>query len=212
MQDLIFRFLLESGFPRGSILTDHKSDNTGQSYQPAFLIVDPESADTLAVIDVVESGTMEQLSSHALHTGRFAAKVGRHGVQSFVIQVDDENPVSSEQVRFFKLLAGKKMQQISSYAFPDLEALQVARKLKSKNQYPGAAVLDDDSGSRKETDRGAQVLYVLAILLVIMCVLDWSLMQIRGSGIFTLQQILLLISAAALLAIPILAQQIRRQR
>jgi len=212
VHELIYRFLLDSGFPRGSVVADPKNDSEAGNYHPTFLIVDPQTADTLAVIEVVESGTQEELASHALPAGRFASRIVEGGVPAFVIQVDVNHAVASEQVRFYKLLAGKKMQQISSYAFPDLQALQVAQKLKDRT-LPMDLVdfsVADTSPEVKGRGREAYILYGLSLFLAAVFLLDWVLTLMHGNSLFSLQQILLLIAAVSLLAIPLLIRQIRQ--
>ncbi len=220
MYELIFRFLLDSGYPRGAIVTDHAGSDAGQNYHPTFLIADPDSAEILAVIDLVESGTREDLSSHALHAGRYAARLGAGKakeagaelVQAFVIQVDQANPVEEDQVGFYKLLPGKKMQKVSSYAFPDLDALRVDRRLKSMNGQttPAALAQEQSASTERIAARDKKILYAFALVLLIVGLADWGMTQTRGSGLFTLQQILLLLCAVALVLFPILAKHLRR--
>lgn len=212
MDELIFRFLLDSGYPRGAIVTDHTSDESGQDYHPTFLIVDPSTAETLAVIDLVESGTREDLSSQAFHAGRYAALPGNEGIQAFVIQVDQNNPLAQEQVGFYKLLPGKKIQKVPSYAFPDLDALRVERRLKAMNASVQAddPVREQAKSPEREFACDEKILHGFALGLFVVGVIDWGMTQSRGTSLFNLQQILLLLSAVGLVLFPIFAKYLRR--
>ena len=229
MDELIFQFLLQAGYPRASIVTEATLLTPGGSGPvpedaSTYAIVDPDTAERLAVIDVAEAIDEDALKQVAAGIGRYASRIGGREVQGFVIRVDPRGRSDAEQVQFFRVWPNHPIQQLSAKTFPDLDTLRVARRLSLSNALrvePGIidfAEGDDVAGRTFEaSDRmfgadgetsdaehhspaGLARRYVLAMVLVSIALADGYLVQVRGTGFLTLTQALLAVGAAVVVA------------
>ncbi len=141
LDDLIYSFLLQSDFPRASIVLD--PDLLGSAAQadagmrrPSFIIADPLTAELLAVIDVVDAIDGDSLRQVSIETGAYASRLGGRTIQGFVIRVDVRGRTEEEQIQFYRIWPNSTLQQLSSKSFPDLDTLRVARKLVVASTIP----------------------------------------------------------------------------
>lgn len=225
MDELIFQFLLQAGYPRSSIVTEATLLTPGGSGPVSedastYTVVDPDTADTLAVIDVVEAIDEEALKQVAAGVGRYASRVGGRETQGFVIRVNPRGRSDTEQVQFFRVWPNHPIQQLSAKTFPDLDTLRVARRLSLSNALPvEPGIIDfaegDGAGGRTlgagdgmfgaegrtfdaehRSSAGLARRYVLALVLISIALADGYLVQTRGVGFLTLTQALLAVGAA----------------
>lgn len=218
LDDLIYNFLLQAGYPRASIIFDFDlldlSKQTGTKLKtPAFVIVDPETADPLAVIDVVDAVDSEALKSVAIQTGAYASKLAGKLVQGFVIRVDVQGKTEGDQVQFYRIWPNSTLQRLSSKNFPDMDALRVSRMLMANSTAKAVASASDVIGLRgvnasdeqgsTPSSRGVSAgLYLPALALLVLILLDALLTSSQGQAWLTVPQSILALGAAILLTLP----------
>ena len=226
MEDLIYNFLLQSNYPRASILLDtdlveSKGTNANASEtSPEFIIVDPDTAQPLAVINTFEGVNDAAMRKVAIQTRNYAAKLSGKTVQGFVIRVNLNGASEDEQVQFYRIWPNKSIQQLTPKKFPDLDTLKVARKLADARSTDDSAderdTRDSTRGSRSRKPRAAlwssplAKVYLPAILLLVLLLLDSIVTVLRGTPLLTLSQSILFTGAAVLFAVPAAIGYFRR--
>ncbi|MFK7860570.1 MAG: hypothetical protein AB8B64_17255 [Granulosicoccus sp.] len=236
LDDLIYNFLIQSGYPRASIVFD--VDLLGPTAQvgsgmkvPAFVIVDPDTADPLAVIEIVEALDGELLKQVAIETGAYASRLAGKCLQGFVIRIDTLGCSEEEKVQFYRIWPNSTLQRLSSKNFPDLEALRVSRKLtifttakevesaagvtasRVGSGEPGIQNLYADAdadaeGGRREISRAG--LYLPASILLLLFFADGAYSHLNGESFLTLSQSVLAVGAALLLTMPSAIRSLRK--
>ena len=164
---------------------------------PTFVIVDPDSADPLAVIEVVDSVDLDSLKHTAIETGSYASRLAGNFIQGFVIRVDVAGKTDAEQVQFYRIWPNSTLQELSSKNFPDLDTLRVSRKIAInttanmvENIMSGngsQAVIENDAFDEfnEDADKSTSLnagLYLPAILLVILVLADIILTTFMGQS------------------------------
>lgn len=226
MDDLIYNFLLQSEFPRASILLNaeqlavHDKDAGDSLETPSFVIVDPDTAAPLAVIDVVDAIDEEGLKEKARDTRRYSQRLAGNGIPAFVIRVDMRGATQSDQVQFYKVLPNTILQGLSSKTFPDLDTLRVARMLADAKQPQDEFVESDFeniSSRRSHSTIAAKTrsvsswrLYIPALLLLCLVLVDSYFTASRGTALLSLTQSVLVIGAALLFTLPALVRSLRQ--
>lgn len=218
MDELIYSFLLQSDYPRASVVLD--SELIGPAIQvgsgakvPSFIIVDPDSAQTLAVIEVVDAVDGDTLRQVAIETGAYAEKLGNKAIQGFLIRVDVRGRTEEEQVQFYRVWPNSTLQQLTSKTFPDLETLRVARKLADsrvaaatkKPEIVEAVEMDPEP----EPGPGAGM-YFPAVVLLLLILIDSYFKSVKGAPLLSLSQSVLAFGAALLFALPSALRYLRR--
>lgn len=218
MDELIYSFLLQSDYPRASIILD--SDLLGPAAQvgsgmkiPSFIIVDPESAQSLAVIEVVDAIDGDALRQVAIETGAYAAKLGNRSIQGFVIRVDVRGRTEEQQVQFYRVWPNSTLQQLSSKTFPDLATLRVARKLMDARTAAAAKspqiIEAIDIEEEAEPSPGAGM-YFPAVVLLMLIVVDSFFQAAQGGPLLSISQSVLAFGAALLFTLPAAIRYLRR--
>ncbi len=209
MEELIHQFLLQSGYPRASIVTDVISlFGSLNGIQPNFIIVDPNTAEPLAVILVVDAVVPEDLRKFASLTGNAARHLRGRAVQGFLIRVDVDGSSEIDQVQFFKVWPGSMLQQLSARTFPDVDSLRVSQKIELLANPESAN--DRALQAASETNLPEIGAYVPGILLIMIAVVDWGIGMYSGHTFLGTAQSLLLVGAAALLSLPAMLRIRRR--
>lgn len=228
MDDLIYSFLLQLDYPRASIVFD--VDLLGTSPQigsgmkvPTFVIVDPDSADPLAVIEVAHADSSKSLADTGTEAGAYACRLAGSLIQGFVIRVDAQSTTADEKVTFYRIWPNSTLKQLSARNFPDFGSLLVSRKLAVKANdkaleearrdteqvaAEAARVQESKSGNRKEAGAG---LYLPALVLVFIIIADAAIAHLNGDSLLTLPYSVLAIGAAALLTLPAAIRYLRHQ-
>jgi len=218
LDELIYSFLLQSDYPRASVILD--SDLIGPAIQagpgtrvPSFIIVDPDSAQTLAVIEVADAIDGDTLRQVAIETGAYAEKLGNKAIQGFLIRVDVRGRTEEEQVQFYRVWPNSTLQQLTSKTFPDLETLKVARKLADSRIAAAAkqpeVVEPVEMDAEPETGPGASM-YFPAVILLLLIVIDSYFKTVKGAPLLSLSQSVLAFGAALLFALPGALRYLRR--
>lgn len=213
MEDLIYSFLLQSGYPRASIILDvgvlgYSAGQASDVRTPTFVIVEPESADVLGVINVVDAVNAEELKQLAIETGSYAARLGGKSVQGFVVRLDPHGRSEAEKLQFYKVWPNSTLQRLTSKTFPDLQSLHVAKKLADARKAATTVVPEivDVPVVEDEVDvtiaRPGPGMYLPALLLVGLIALDSWATASRGMPIMSLSQSILAFGAALLFTIP----------
>lgn len=182
---------------------------------PSFVIVDPETAALLAVIDVVDDVDGDTLREVAIETGAYASRLAGRTIQGFVIRVDVRGRTEEEQVQFYRIWPNSTLQQLSSKSFPDLETLRVARKLAVSGdtspppEEPAVVGSDEEEKQASESRLGLGI-YVPALVLLVLVVIDSFLHASRGTSLLSLTQSVLAFGAALLFTLPAAIRYLRR--
>lgn len=197
---------------------------------PSFVIVDPDTADPLAIIEVVEDIDAESLTQVATRAGAYASRLAGKSVQGYVIRVNVNGISEDQQVQFYRIWPNSTLHQLSSRNFPDLDALKVARKLmlnsvaqtqesSSVVDYPnGSGVLtrfgaghDDHENNGKAKSRGPGAgLYIPALALLLLFLLDLAFLTSQGTALLSITHSLLAFGAALLFSLPAAINYLRR--
>lgn len=223
LDDLIYSFLLQSDFPRASIvfnidLLESASQAPSGVSAPSFIIVDPETARPLAVIEVVDAVDGEALKQAAIETGAYASRMTDKAIQGYLIRVDVRGRTESEQVQFYRIWPNSTLQTLSSKSFPDLETLRVSQKLIENNlsgmdpraSLPSSASVSQAKNGEEYGQGPGAGLYLPALILVLLMLFDGIFTSMRGSPGLTLPQSILASGAAALLTLPAAIRYFRR--
>ena len=191
---------------------------------PTFVIVDPDSADPLAVIEVVDAVDLDSLKHTAIETGSYASRLAGKFIQGFVIRVDVAGKTDAEQVQFYRIWPNSTLQELSSKNFPDLDSLRVSRKIainttakmveSTMSGNGSQAVIEDDAFDEfnEVADKSKSFnagLYLPAILLVILVLADFILTTFMGQSFLSVSRSILTIGAAALLTLPAAIRYLR---
>ena len=229
LEDLIYNFLLQSNFPRASILMDSDlletdvANSNGTLIPPSFVIVDPQTAEPLAVINAIDAQDDDILRTVSIQTRNYSAQLGGKSIQGFVIRVDFNGASELDQVQFYKIWPNKSLQQLTAKSFPDLDTLRVVKKLADakngdaleKELQPVAPITEaatpvTASKSQKMLLSYSRIgIYFPAILLLALVLLDAILMAWRGTPLLTLTQSVLIIGAALLFTVPAAIRYLR---
>lgn len=180
---------------------------------PTFAVVDPNTADPLAVIQVVDALDIDDLKQTAIETGAYASMLAGKFIQGFVIRVDVNGRTEEEQVQFYKIWPNSTLKQLSSRNFPDLDALRVSRMLAINStarvveSVPAVAdsardQLTDDSHDALSVNPSSAGLYIPAIVLLILIFADGMFNTLKGETLLTIPQSILALGAAVLLTVP----------
>jgi len=219
VEELAYQFLLQSGYPRPSLITDlsvlpNLPQTDGNGTAPSIVVVDPDSAESLAVIKVIQANDTVGFDQHALATGQFASQVGGDAVQAFVIRVDFAASEEAQQVQFFRVWPGDQRLQLTAKTFPDLDTLKISHKLSRTNAQNSDSdgisnrvrAIGRASASRRVDQPPPNGLLVglylpaalLGFLLLIDCIVDF----ITGAGLVSGAQGGLAVGIALLLTVP----------
>ena len=152
MDELIYRFLLQSGFPRASIVTDLSllplagagsvpGDDGSATGGPSLAVVDPDTADRLAVVKAVGALDGDGLRAAAARLAAFARRFGGRSVQGFLVRVDERGADPDERVQFYRVWPVEELERVTAEAFPDLDTMRVWQRLAERRALaatPGA--------------------------------------------------------------------------
>ncbi|MFK7892494.1 MAG: hypothetical protein AB8B63_16870 [Granulosicoccus sp.] len=219
MDDLIYSFLLQSNYPRSCIVFDvdllsPRSQGSGSLKVPSFIIVDPESAEPLAVIEVVEALDGEELKQAAIETGAYASRLADKNIQGFLISVDAEGRTEEEQIQFYRIWPNSTLLRLSSRNFPDLETLRVSRKLtelSAAKMLAQAPLMDtpEIAGVSDEQERPGAGLYLPGFILLVIILIDGVVTKVQGAPMLTMSQSVMAFGAALLLTLPAAIRYLR---
>lgn len=225
MEDLIYSFLLQSGYPRSSIVYDFDlvgvaTEEVTNVGTPAFAIVDPDTAAPLAIVQVVAALDIDGLKQAAIDTAIYASNVADKVIQAFVIRVDTNGQSAEEQVQFYKVWPSSTLKQLTSQNFPDLDALRVSRMLLVNSNAPASQVVQTVLGAQSDAptnnvrseyaDPKSQAgLFIPAILLLILMFADGIFNVLTGKALLTIPQSILALGVAALLTVPAAIRHLR---
>ncbi len=215
LEELIYRFLLQADYPRSSIvfkidLLNPAVEVSGSAYVPTYIIVDPGTAEPLAVIEVVDAVGDEDLAIVSRNVCDYAARIAKESIQKFVIRVDVRGRTEAEQIQFYRIYSNNNLEKLSGNNFPDLETLKVHRKLIRNSATPvvtksprlsAGAGIQESLGQDQRSPPGAG-LYLPALVLVLLFVLDGLISLLRGEPLLSIPQSVLALGAAVLLTLP----------
>jgi hypothetical protein len=182
---------------------------------PSFVIVDPDTADLLAVIEVVDAIDGVTLRQVAIETGAYASRLAGKSIQGFVIRVDVRGRTEAEQVQFYRIWPNSTLQQLSSKTFPDLETLRVARMLMMAKSADKVKAVPEFAGPAGEEEspverRPGAGMYFPAFVLLLLVAADSFFSATRGISLLTISQSVLVFGAASLFTLPAAIRYLRR--
>lgn len=182
---------------------------------PSFVIVDPDTAEILAVIEVVDAIDGDALRQVAIETGAYASRLGGKAIQGFVIRVDVRGRTEAEQVQFYRIWPNSTLQQLSSKTFPDLETLRVARKLASAVVPPAINIAPPATEQALVTKevrevKASKLIYLPAGILLMLLAIDGFLSISGDAPLMTVSQSVLAFGAALLFTLPAAIRFLRR--
>ncbi len=214
MEDLIYKFLVQSGFPRASIVTDITAVHHGaNSDEASFVIVDPHSTDPLAVLKVVGPVNAETLIDQSALLAEVASAIGGRQTQGFVVRVDLKAKRDAEQVQFYRCHPNTELQQVTARTFPDFDSLKVSYKLMAAKSAGGSATAPEIIDFAEEDDVSTANVGIGAVMpgitLLILALADWALGFLKGMELFNVTQAILLVGAAVLLSLPATLRYLR---
>ena len=234
MDELVYRFLLQSGHPRASVVADLTllplagSPDGEPPRAPSFAVVDPVTGDRLALVDALGPVDGDALRRAASDLGRYAQRFGGQSVQGLLLRVDLDGATADEQMQAYRVWPTRELERVSLKAFPDLETLRTWRLLAERKRPSGgragtSPAADDPDGEFGGLAAGAYgpdgrddrvgrrpgaAVWAPGALLAALAVADWLLVRLVGEPLLDGTQALLLVGAAALL----LAAAIARSR
>lgn len=214
VEDLIYKFLVQSGFPRASIVTDVTAIlDDANSDAASFVIVDPQNTDRLAVLQVVGPIDAETLIDQSALLAQVASTIGGRQTQGFVIRVDLKAKSDAEQVQFYRCHPNAELQQVTARTFPDFDSLKVSYKLMADKSVGGSVAepeivefVEDDYVDAPNVGIGAAL---PGIALLLLALADWALALFKGIELFNVTQAILLVGAAVLLSLPTIVRYLR---
>ena len=217
MEDLIFTFLLRSHYPKASILVKRdllrasgKAANGMKA--PTFSIVDPDTAEPLAIVEVVAALGANSLKQAATEAGAYASELAGCSIQGFVIRVNRKGTTPTDQIQFYRIWPNSTLERLSSTNFPDLDSLRVSRKLASdskditvadkKDRLRVASVrADSKSSNAADTDHvshSGKAVFLPAVLLLLLLIVDIAYVFGNGEPLISLSHSILATGAASL--------------
>ena len=163
MDELIYRFLLQSGYPRASLVTDldllpiagdPNAPGTGVP-DPALAVVDPGTGDRLAIVGAVGPVDADALRATGSALADYARRFGGTVVQGFLVRVDDRGRSPDEQVQFYRVWPNDGLERFAAEAFPDFEAMRTWQLLAERRErgVPGAPGAASGPVAAGETSR-----------------------------------------------------------
>jgi len=207
MEDLIYKFLIQAGFPRASIVMDITTvDRSSAPSDASFVIIDPETIERLGVIKVVGPVGADELMDQSALLSVVAERIGGKQLQGFVIRVDAQAQRDDEQVQFYRCFPNIDLHQLNARTFPDFDSMKVNVKLmKPKPSYaPEAVVLpDEELVELPKMPIGAVLPGVIILLLALV---DWGMRTYLGTALFDVTHAILLAGGALLLSMPALVK------
>lgn len=224
LDDLIYSFLLQSDFPRSSIVFDVDllnplTSGIGGLKVPSFIIVDPDTAEPLAVIEVVDAIEGEALKQAAIETGAYASKLAEKKIQGFLIRVDVRGRTEAEQVQFYRIWPNSTLLRLSSKNFPDLDTLRVARKLVDASRERVVAEIPllstssttiENPSAESLCPRPGAGMYLPALALLLLIFADSIVASLQGQHLLSTSQSLLAFGSAFLFTLPAAIRYLRR--
>ena len=131
MEEVVYQFLLQTaGYPRAAILSDTSVLFPDTDTSPAYVIVDPDTAQALAVVHVVgavdASGLYAESSSADINKKMLRPAF----VQGFVVRIDFKGKSDSEKIQFYRAKDKGELYPLTASNFPDLDSLRVSAKLR----------------------------------------------------------------------------------
>ncbi len=230
MEELIYQFLLHAGYPRDSLISDLSELQLSQTKDaiadvPSFAVVDPNSSDCLAVINVIAVNNEHSLQQQVLLTRQSAQQIDQE-VQGFVILVDFAATDHANQVQFYRVWPGNGIEELSARTFPDFDSLKRSRALalseaisldfaeelnphrshganqRRSSQPRAGQPRNRRPGKRKNRTLSLIWVYLPAVALIFLLVLDWFVERVTGMGVISGAQSNLAVGIALLLTIP----------
>lgn len=132
MEEVVYQFLLQTaGYPRAAIVSDTSVLFPDSDNRPAYVVVDPDNAQPLAVVHVI--GAVDAAGLYAESAAADANKKALlpSPVQGFVVRIDFKGRTDREKIQFYRAKDKGELYPLTASNFPDLGSLRVAAKLRN---------------------------------------------------------------------------------
>ena len=213
MEEVVYQFLLQTaGYPRASVVSDTSVLYPESESRPAYAIVDPETAEPLAIIHVV--GGVDASGLYAASADADAnAKSLRPATRGYVVRVDFKGRTDKEKIQFYQAKDKGELYPLSAATFPDLDTLRVNAKLSAPKSAKISRVatapidqspMSDEAllGLEEKPDAAASKAIKtkraglwLGILLILLAIADVALTRLTGEPLLQVSQVLLIVGA-----------------
>ena len=187
----LYRHLVELGYPEASIVYQPRLLPIGSvRYRPDFALIDPETDDVLAVIELKGGHGLAHIDEVAKHLRGYAAALHRGATQSFVA-TPSEHGAGFE---FFTLDERGHFKQVPS-SFLQFGALRSGRSAANKEVQAEARA--------RVTDHFEVVCFILAAFGIAVVIADFACAQFN-IVVLTSYRMIVLGAVAALVVAPYL--------
>lgn len=132
MEEVVYQFLLQTaGYPRAAIVSDTSVLFPDTDNRPAYVVVDPDNAQPLAVVHVVGAVDAAGLYAESATADTNKKALQPAAVQGFVVRIDFKGKTDREKIQFYRAKEKGELYPLTASNFPDLGSLRVAAKLRN---------------------------------------------------------------------------------
>ena len=215
MEEVVYQFLLQTAdYPRSAVVTDTSVLFPDAESRPAYAIVDPETAEPLAVIHVVGGVDASGLYAASAAADTDAKSLSPSLTQGYVVRVDFKGRTDSEKVQFYQAKDKGELYPLTAANFPDLDTLRVNAKLNSPNRGRSHATpaansanyspVSDEALLGLQEKPSAEVAQAnkkkraglwLGLLLILLAIVDVALTFVVGEPMLGVTHALLIVGA-----------------
>ncbi len=186
-----FEYLAAIGFPQSSVIYEptFQPIGEGRRYRPDFALVDPETKEPLAIIEIKGRDDPNTLSRAVEQIRAYLTALRDKAVRGYVVTPAE----SGDGFNFYTLGADGKPKQVPSSAFLKFESLSTARLAEKKE------LLAEEK--KETTDEFLVVCFCAAAFVVLVAVADFICSR-YGITLLTTERMALVGAAIALIVIP----------
>lgn len=186
-----FQYLSNLGFPKASIIYEpaFQPIGDGRRYRPDFALLDPNTNEPLAVIEITSGFSQDNILRAAHQIQRYITALRDKAVRGFVVTTGK----SGEGFYFYTLGENGEPKQVPSASFLDFESLSSARIAEKKEML---------AEEKKETADQFTVICFAAATFAISVVTADFICSRYGITLLTTERMALIGTAIALVVVP----------
>jgi hypothetical protein len=186
-----FQYLIEMGFPKSSIVFEPAflALSDGRKYRPDFALLDPNTKEILAIIELKERDDSETLRRGILQILNYVTSLRAKGVRGYVVTPS----TTGEKFNFYTFTEDAKPKQVATSSFLEFDSLASARQAEKQESL---------AEEKKETiDQFSKICNSTAAFSILIVVTDFvgSRFDIK---ILTTERMAMIGVAIALVIIP----------
>lgn len=194
-EQIVIKKLKELGFPDGSLIVDFNISNktTGQSFIPDITVINPNTSDLLAVIEITTSKIKHKIKRDAERIVRILeSSKNKKYSEGYVVTVDDDNEV------IFNLVYKDGISYIDDS--PPIIKTILFDDLKSRSLIKNSE--KSKSEKNEAVDNLKSICKFMAIALCVVVIIDFVLKESYKIELLTSHRMTLLAIAVALAVTP----------